>query len=133
MNELANIAWRGMELWPVALLALGLAMGGVAIFYGQQARVLGGVWRWVLPGLRTCALVAVAISILRPVLIRAKSSEEQGAVVGLFDRSMSMSAQDRMLSSSAAERGRVVGQLVALADGLGKLTGSTQTQAMADV
>src|SRR5205814_1021048 len=79
-----NVAWRGMEVWPVALLALGLAAGGVAIFYGQQGRVLGGVWRWLLPGLRASALVAIAISILRPVLIRAKSSEEQGAVVVLF-------------------------------------------------
>src|SRR4051812_973239 len=106
MENLANIAWRGMELWPVALRAVGVAAGGVAVFYGQQARALWGVWRWLLPGLRTSALVAIAISILRPVLIRAKSSEEEGAVVVLFDRSMSMSAQDRVLSANPAERGR---------------------------
>ncbi len=132
MNSLANITWGGIEHWPVALLGLGLAAGGVALFYGQQARALAMPWRWVLPALRVSALLALAISILRPVLIRAKSSEEQGAVLVLFDRSMSMSALDRTLSN-APERGRVVGHLVALADGLGKLVGSSRIRAMADV
>ncbi|HEV8606179.1 MAG TPA: hypothetical protein VGQ99_12475 [Tepidisphaeraceae bacterium] len=132
MQLLANITWGGIEHWPVALLGLGLAAGGVALFYGQQARALAMPWRWVLPALRVSALLALAISILRPVLIRVKSSEEQGAVLVVFDRSMSMSALDRTLSN-APERGRVVGQLVALADGLGKLVGSSRIRAMADV
>jgi len=132
MNLLANITWSGMEHWPVALLGLGLAAGGVAIFYGQQARALATPGRWVLPTLRISALIALANSILRPVLTRAKSTEEQGMVLVLFDRSMSMSALDRSLAD-APERGRVVGQLVALADGLGKLVGSSKIRAMADV
>jgi hypothetical protein len=132
MNALASITWGGIEHWPVALLGLGLAAGGVAIFYGQQARTLTMPWRWVLPALRVSALVALTISILRPVITRAKSQEEQGTVLVLFDRSMSMSAVDRSLAE-APERGRVVGQLVALADGLGKLVGSSRIRAMADV
>src|SRR5215207_7159891 len=112
-SVLSNLTWRAIELWPVALLGLGVILGGVAIFYGQQARALPAPWRWLLPGLRASALVAIAISILQPVLIREKSTEEQGAVLVLFDRSMSMSANDRLLSANAPDRGRVVGQLVA--------------------
>jgi len=44
----------------------------------------GDAVRWVLPTLRVSALVALAISILRPVLTRAKSTEEQGSVLVLF-------------------------------------------------
>src|SRR5205085_4676002 len=132
MIELANITWSAAEHWPVALLGLSLAAGGAALFYGQQARALSLPWRWILPTLRVAALVALAISLLRPVITRAKSTQEQGTVLVLFDRSMSMSAVDRSLAD-APERGRVVGQLVALADGLGKLVGSSRIGAMADL
>src|SRR5687767_9169366 len=46
---------------------------------------------------------------------------------------MSMSAHDRQLTANPPDRGRVVGQLVAIADGLGKLAGTLQSRAMADV
>jgi hypothetical protein len=133
MQSLANITWRATELWPVALLCLGVVAGSVAIFYGHYARTLSAPWRWLLPGLRAAALGALAVSILQPVLIREKSTEEQGAVLVLFDRSMSMSAHDRELTANTPDRGRVVGQLVAIADGLGKLAGTSQSRAMADV
>jgi len=96
-----------------------------------------GAGRWrrrgdaVLPTLRVSALVALAISILRPVLTRAKSTEEQGSVLCCLIVHEHVGG-DRSLSD-APERGRVVGQLVALADGLGKLVGSSRIRDMADV
>jgi len=117
--------FRGAELWPVALAAAIVAALAVAL-YPAQVRALGGAWRWVLPGLRALAAAALALSILRPVLVWTPGAED-GAVLVLVDRSMSMGAKDRLLSEQRAP-GAVVGQLISIADTLGWLPELPQRQ-----
>lgn len=111
---------RGIEYWPLVLCALGLVLAATAFLYGPQMRRLGGAGRWALPALRLAALLALTASILRPVIIRDRSAEEQGQVLLLVDRSMSMGVLDRSLARPG-DRRAVVGQLVAMADALGAL------------
>lgn len=120
MTIYAAISWRGMEYWPVALCVLGLIVAALAFLYPPQIRRIGAHGRWALPVLRIAALAALTISILRPVLIRARSVQEQGTIVVLVDRSMSMGVLDRSLARPE-DRRAVIGQLVALADALGRL------------
>jgi hypothetical protein len=109
---MAYITWHNLHLIPVAIV-IALALAGLVLWlYPVQLRTVGRPWRWVMPGLRILALVVLALSILKPVAVRPKTIEEQGAVVILVDRSRSMSVRD--ISRSPA-------QLVAIADGLGRL------------
>src|SRR5204863_9042597 len=77
--------------------------------YWPQMRALAGPWRWALPSLRGMALVVLAISIIRPVIVRPRTPAERGAIVLLIDRSPSMGVVDV---------GRTPSQLVALAQGM---------------
>jgi hypothetical protein len=74
--------------------------------YLPQVRALAQPWRLILPGLRAIALLVLVVAILRPVVVRPRSSGEAGAIVLLIDRSRSMSVRDT---------GRSPAQLVALA------------------
>jgi hypothetical protein len=121
---LGFIAWRAAELWPVALAALVLLAAGTVLLYPSQVSSLGKGWRRVLPALRFAAIAALAASVLRPVVIRARSAEEEGAVVILFDRSLSMGARDHALIAGSGDHARAVGELISLADGLGRLSAS---------
>ena len=90
----AVIQWSGWEFWPAAAAAAVVLMAAVAWLYPGQVASLGGGWRWTLPMLRVAALGALVLSILRPVLIRTKTVEEQGVVLVLVDRSASMGVRD---------------------------------------
>jgi hypothetical protein len=65
-----------------------------------------------LPSVRALAMLALLGSILRPAVVRPRTSSEAGAIVLLIDCSKSMSVTDASRSPE---------QLVALADGLGLL------------
>jgi hypothetical protein len=103
----------------VALLVGVLIVLAVALLYPAQVRTLPGRWRLALPGLRCLGLLALAVSVARPVAQRSLREEEQGAVVVLVDNSRSMDVRDDR--SPAA--------LVALADGLGKLPPNRRVRA----
>ena len=112
---LGAVRWEVDRAAPVLLGAAGLLVL-VALLYRRQARALPGRWRWLLPALRVLALVALVISIARPVLTRPREAEERGTILVLVDRSLSMSVADM---TPATDAGRA--QLVALADLLGRL------------
>ena len=97
---------------PVAVAVGVLLVAAVAWLYPPQVRELRGFWRWGLPGLRVMALGALAVSVAKPSVLRPKTVDERPAVVVLVDRSRSMAVVDNA---------RTPGQLVALADGLGRL------------
>jgi hypothetical protein len=119
---LSAIQWQSPQMLGVALLVGVLVVLAVGLLYPGQTRLLPGVWRWSLPGLRCLALLVLAVSVARPVAQRPVGEEEQGAVVVLVDNSRSMDVRDDQ---------RRPAMLVALADGLGKLPAGKRTRAEA--
>src|SRR4051812_6549334 len=76
-------------------LPLGFAVAGVRVLavvwlYPPQVKGLSVGWRWGLPLLRAGGMLALAVALLKPAVMRPKSEEERGAVVVLGDRSRSM-------------------------------------------
>lgn len=104
-----HLLWHSPSLIPIAIGASMLIVAAVVWMYWPQMRTLRGPWKWVLPSLRGIALVVLAISIVRPVVVRPRTPAERGAIVLLIDRSQSMGVSDA---------GRTPSELVALADGL---------------
>src|SRR4051794_37483775 len=103
-----HLLWNSPALVPIAIAVSLLIAAAVVWSYWPQMRSLRGPWRWLLPSLRGIALVVLAISLVRPVIIRPRTSAERGAIVVLVDRSRSMGVVDVARSPS---------QWVALADG----------------
>ncbi len=95
----------------VGALGIGVA---VLLLYPSQTRAMGGIWRWSLPGFRIAAMLALVLSLLKPVLVRPKTIEERGTVIVLIDQSRSMGVKDL---ATDTEAGRA--EVVALADALG--------------
>lgn len=106
------VVWHALRSLPLALGAGVVVVAAVLWLYPAQVRRLGWPWRWVLPALRAAALLALVISLLQPVGMRLKRADERGALLVLIDRSRSMGVVDT---------GRPPAQLIALADGLGRL------------
>jgi hypothetical protein len=119
-----RILWHSPHLFAAALLAALGVLALVGWLYPPQVTRFHSRWRWLLPGLRIAALLALAVSILRPVVVRPKTSRELGAVVLLVDTSRSMSVKDT---------GRSKAQLVALADGLGMIPRDLRRRPAIDV
>jgi hypothetical protein len=125
----AEIVLDGARKWPIALGAAVALIILVAWLYGPQLRGVSGSARWLLPALRSAALAALALSIIKPVTVKAVSTTESGAVLIIVDRSQSMSANDLLyLVSSTTRPSKAVtmpagaaAYLVKLADGLGLL------------
>ncbi len=108
----AQIRWNAPHMLPLVVALAVALLAAVAWLYPAQARGVRRPWRWVLPGLRAAALLALTASLLQPVMYRPRQAGERGAVLVLVDRSRSMSVTDVTRSPA---------QLVALADGLGRL------------
>lgn len=106
----ARIVWRTGQVVPLVALLLAALACGVTLLYLRQTSRQPWPWRIVLMALRTLALTALAVSLLKPTLSRDAKPSEEGAVLVVVDRSHSMSLHDGQ---------RQPGQLVALADGLG--------------
>jgi hypothetical protein len=112
-NVLAvGIQWQSPQMLGVALLVGVLIVLAVGLLYPAQVRLLPAPWRVALPALRCAALLALAVSLGRPVAQRAIGAAEQGAVVILVDASRSMDVRDTL---------RRPANLVALADGMGRI------------
>src|SRR3954466_551419 len=109
---LAQVLWNSTRAWPVAA-AVGLAvLAAVSWLSPPQVREVRGLWRWGLPALRAAAALALAAALLKPAVLRPKTADERPVGVVLVDRSRSMSVVDNA---------RTHAQLVALADGLGRV------------
>ena len=108
----AQIFWHAPHLLPL-VVALAVAVAAAVLWlYPAQVRRVRRPWRWVLPALRIAGLLVLAVSLLQPAARRLRRAEERAALVVVVDRSRSMSVTDL---------GRTPAQLVALADGLGRL------------
>jgi hypothetical protein len=98
-------------LWPVALAAGIVSFAAIAWLYPAQLRG-AGLWGWTVPLFRGMAVSLVAVSLLKPVVLRPKTVEQRGALVFLVDCSRSMGVIDS---------GRSHAEQVALAAALGRL------------
>ncbi len=112
---LAEVTLQALRWLPIAVVAGAAAVAGTYWLYSPQLRLRSRGVRWGLPMLRSMALLALAVALIKPVVLRAKSAGERGAIVVLVDRSGSMSVTDG---------GRSPAQLIALADGLKMLPAS---------
>ena len=108
----AQIRFNAPHMLPLVVALAVTLVAAVVWLYPAQARGVRRPWRWMLPGLRAAALLALTASLLQPVVYRARQAGERGAVLVIVDRSRSMSVTDVTRSPA---------QLVALADGLGRL------------
>ncbi len=115
--NIGRLLLNSPNLLPAVLIAAGLVFIVVLWLYPPQVRLLPARFRWILPGLRVLALLALASAILRPVMIRPRTASEQGAIAVIVDSSKSMSVVDS---------GRTPAQLVALADAMGQLPPDTR-------
>lgn len=120
---LASLIFESASLWPVALAAGAALTLGVVWLYPAQVRGTG-LARWAPPVLRWIAVVAIALSLLKPVILEPRSADEQGAVVVLLDCSKSMSVNDP---------GRTPAERVALAGALGRLPAGARSDVAASL
>jgi len=78
--------------WVILLLA---ALAQLVLFvYPAQLRQVPRGLRWLLPALRILAVFALGLSILRPVVTRARVASERAPVLILLDNSASMGVVD---------------------------------------
>ena len=109
---LSDLVWqdsRSVAMVSLLLIVLSLA---ALIFYAPQWKLIRIRYRIILIGLRLLGLLALAISLLQPVITRQLKTAGKGIVVIAVDHSFSMDVQDRQ---------RKPAQWVALADGMGRL------------
>jgi hypothetical protein len=105
---------QGM-IW-VAMAALAIVLLVMWRVYRPELRLVSGPLRWILPATRTAALLALAMSLLRPAIqvpVGAAARPNDAMVAVLVDQSRSMSVVDVA---------RTPAQLVQLAAALGELT-----------
>jgi hypothetical protein len=119
MTILARLQWQSPQMLGASLLVGVLIVLAVVLLYPAQVRLLPMAWRFTLPALRCAALLALAVSVARPVAQRTLREDEQGAVVVIVDQSKSMDVRDNQ---------RTPAMLVALADGLGRLPPKSRTR-----
>jgi hypothetical protein len=103
--------------WVMSLLAVLTLL--IHLTYRAQVRGLSWRVRWILPTLRTLAMSAVVLSVLRPVVTRRRISSERAPVAIVFDDSRSMGVVDSA---------RTPAELVGIADALGKLPAEANDQ-----
>lgn len=108
---LCLLIWESLTNWPL-VAALGLALS-VAVLWLYPGQIKGsGIGGFGAALLRWAAVVALGLSLLKPVVLRPRSADQSGAVLVLIDCSKSMSVTDP---------GRTPAERVALAAALGKL------------
>lgn len=115
----AVIQWQSPQMLGIALLVAVGAAVLVTLSYARSVQLLPTKWRILLPTLRWLAIAAMGVSLARPVALRPRGEDEQGACVVIVDCSRSMSVRDAQ---------RTPAMLVALADGLGKLPPGTRAR-----
>jgi len=112
----ALLVLESPQLWPAAAAA-GVALSVCIVWLYLRQVDSAGPAGWSAVVLRWAAVAALAISVLKPVLLTPKTAEQWGAVVVLIDRSRSMGVVDS---------GRSPAELVALAAGLARLPAGTR-------
>src|SRR3954468_23732295 len=98
---LAALSMQSLRWLPISVVAAALALAGTWWLYRPQVRLRSRGMRVMLPLVRMMALLALAVALIKPVILRAKTTAEQGTLVVLIDRSASMDVTD--INRSAAQ------------------------------
>jgi hypothetical protein len=123
-SVLASLSFQYSQSLPwVILLVIGLWLM-VLLFYPGQLKPLPGKIRWLPPTLRILAMTALALSILRPVVTRARIASERAPVVIFLDNSRSM---------SVVNPNRLPGEWVGIAAALGQLPAGAREKEITSV
>jgi hypothetical protein len=109
---LATLYWQYPAAAPWVAAAWLLVAILVVFAYRRQMRGLAGRWQWILPAIRLLAISVIAVSILRPVIRRPKTTGEQGPVLIVLDSTVTMGIVDNT---------RTPAQWVAIAAATGRL------------
>lgn len=118
---IAELTFESPTLWPLVAAVVAALTLAIVWLYPAQLRGVG-ITGWAAPFLRWVAVVALAVSLLKPVFLQPRSAEQAGAIVVLVDCSKSMSVIDP---------GRTPAEQVALAGALGRLPAGLRSQAVA--
>ena len=115
------MVFESPTLWPLVAAVVAALTLAIAWLYPAQLRG-AGIMGWAAPLLRWVAVVALAVSLVKPVFLQPRSAEQTGAIVVLVDCSKSMSVIDP---------GRTPAEQVALAGALGRLPAGLRSEAVA--
>src|SRR2546423_99741 len=121
MNALATILFQSPWMLPVAIAVAAVVLAALLAIYPGQLRDRRDKWRWSPPALRGVVIVALAITMIQPAVLRPRTAKQQGTIAILVDRSASMSVSDR---------GRSPAELVSLAGGLGLLPSGARKESV---
>lgn len=94
MPIFAEVQWQALDLLPVSVIIVALGLALVIWLYLPQLRNKYRRWRWLVPTFRMGLILALAVAILRPVVIRPRGAGDATGIVVLVDQSASMSARD---------------------------------------
>jgi hypothetical protein len=109
----AELGFRGLFPWPLAvLLILVLAGGSFALYFLERGKI-GPVRRSVMATLRTLALALLVLLLFRPLLHSEFAGERPRPVFVLLDNSQSMKQHDRRLLSADKLRVAIAKDLLA--------------------
>ncbi len=106
-----SIEWENLAALPWVLIVLALLLVAMAWSYRLQAQTLQPAIGWLLRILRCGAIVVLALSVLKPVLVMTASQAQRGAVVFVVDASASMAVKDDRPPAERVALARAIGAL----------------------
>src|ERR1043166_3397072 len=96
----AELHFRGLVSWWLALLLFTAFLTGVVFLYRLERGTFGAFRRAVMIGLRAALLALLLFLLARPILLAEFEGQRPRGVVLLVDNSESMSQQDRRLTET---------------------------------
>lgn len=97
---ISRIHWQSPQIFWITAIVLAATLAGLIWLYRPQLRSTPRVWSWMLLSLRSIAITALAVSLLRPSLLVPAASADRDIIAVLVDRSRSMSVVDQDYSSA---------------------------------
>lgn len=115
----AELHFRGLVPWWIAVLLLVALAAGVFYLYRLERGAFGAVRRAVMIGLRVVLLALLLFLLARPMLLAEFAGLRSRDVVLLLDNSQSMLQQDRRLTEPDTFRVALAKNLAPLATNIG--------------
>ena len=102
--ESAELTFRGLFPWPLAVLLLLALAAGVVFLYWREASRVNPVMRGLMAVVRIALMVVLILLLFRPVLLSEFKGQRTRGVVVLLDNSKSMDQRDRRTTTADLER-----------------------------
>ncbi len=118
----ADLHFRGLLPWWLALLVFLALTVGVVFLYRSERGAFGTARRIVLIGLRVLLFALVLFLLARPMLLAEFEGKRPSGVVLLLDNSQSMMQQDRRLTEADKFRVALAKNLIPLGAKIGDET-----------